>query len=115
MKRMLTFLRMVSAILLIAGLGLAPAGDALTHGPGALIAESEHAEWHAERAGHQGQHGHSHHDATDHDHTLAALLPPRPGVGFVAGSDGLTSRDPHYDDRNSERPPRPPRRDVSIL
>jgi hypothetical protein len=114
MGRIVIFLRMVTAILLLGGLGLAPTGDALTHGPGALIAESEHAHWHAERGEHHGGHGHSHHDATDHDHSMAALLPPRDGIGLPAGSDFLTSRAPLFADKTPDRPPRPPRRDFPI-
>lgn len=64
----------LAAITLLLSLGLAPVTDALTHGLGTLLAEAEHAAFHAERGEHWTATGHQHHDASDHDHATPAIL-----------------------------------------
>ena len=62
------------AVLLLLSIGSAPVVDALTHGPGTLAAEADHAAWHADK-GEIGQaDGHQHHDSTDHDHATSVIL-----------------------------------------
>lgn len=67
-------LRMLAACLLLLSLGAAPVTDALTHGPGTLVAKADHAAWHAERGETSHAESHPHHDATDHDHSVSVIL-----------------------------------------
>ena len=41
--------RPLAVLILLLSLGSAPVMDALTHGPGTLAAEADHAAWHAEK------------------------------------------------------------------
>ena len=54
-------------------LAVAPAIEAVKHGPGTMAAEADHRAFHAEH-GHSHEMPHGHHDSTDHDHVGAALL-----------------------------------------
>ena len=56
------------AVLLLLSLGSAPVVDSLTHGPGTMAAEADHAAWHAEKSEVWQADSHQHHDSTDHDH-----------------------------------------------
>jgi len=60
--------------MLLLSLGSAPVVDALTHGPGTLAAEADHAAWHAEKGEIWQADGHQHHDSTDHDHSTVIIL-----------------------------------------
>lgn len=62
------------ALALIAALALAPAVSHLTHGPGQIAIEADHAAWHAEQGDHWHATDHSHHDAADHDHSPTVIL-----------------------------------------
>ena len=64
----------LAAIVLLLSLGVASVTDALTHGPGTLLAKAEHAAFHADRGEHWAATGHPHHDASDHDHATPAIL-----------------------------------------
>ncbi|NPD15138.1 hypothetical protein HOY34_07975 [Xinfangfangia sp. D13-10-4-6] len=66
-------LRVVVAVMLLA-LSLGPFVNALTHGPGVIVAEAEHLAWHAERNGDGTEGNHHHHDASDHDHVTPAIM-----------------------------------------
>ena len=72
-------IRVLAACVLLWSLGTAPVTDAVTHGPGALVAEADHAAWHAERAALSHADSHSHHDATDHDHSASVILASQDG------------------------------------
>jgi hypothetical protein len=52
----------------------APAIEAVNHGPGAMAAEADHRAWHAEHGHSHDIAGSDHHDSSDHDHVVAALL-----------------------------------------
>ena len=67
-------MRMLAACVLLLSLGTAPVAEAVTHGPGALLAEADHATWHAERSALSHAESHPHHDATDHDHSSSIIL-----------------------------------------
>lgn len=83
--------------------------SALTHGPGQLAMEADHAAWHAEQGGHWHATDHDHHDAADHDHSPTVILPagasynrprrrrsrPRRATRFPAPSE--TARAAHRD------------------
>lgn len=42
-------IRPLAVLMLLLSLGSAPVVDALTHGPGTVAAEADHAAWHAEK------------------------------------------------------------------
>lgn len=65
----------LAACVLFLALGTAPLFSALTHGPGQLAMEADHAAWHAEQGGHWHATDHDHHDAADHDHSPTVILP----------------------------------------
>ena len=67
-------MRQLAALLLLLSLGSAPVVDALTHGPGTLVAEADHAAWHAEKGEVWQADSHQHHDGTDHDHAWSVIL-----------------------------------------
>lgn len=55
-------------------LAVAPAIEAIKHGPGAMAAEADHRAWHAEHGHSHDIAGADHQDSSDHDHGGAALL-----------------------------------------
>ncbi|NUB43423.1 hypothetical protein GEU84_003430 [Fertoebacter nigrum] len=67
----------LAALMLLLSLAIAPVTDAVTHGPATLVAEAEHAAFHAERGGHWSAADHTHHDASVHDHASPAILESR--------------------------------------
>ena len=67
-------MRALAALMLLLSLGSAPVMDALTHGPGTLAAEADHAVWHAEKSEVWQADSHQHHDSTDHDHAWSVIL-----------------------------------------
>lgn len=89
---------------------LAPLIISATHGPGAVIATIEAA---AETAAH----GHSHdggarfpgHDATDHDHQHAAILPPARVTQDRVDREGTRRRVIDAEGTAIDGPLRPPR------
>jgi len=68
------FMRPLAVLILLLSLGSAPVMDALTHGPGTLAAEADHAAWHAEKGDVWQADSHQHHDSTDHDHAWSVIL-----------------------------------------
>ena len=103
-------LQMLAACLLLLSLCTAPVTDAVTHGPGALVAEADHAAWHAERGETSHAENHPHHDATDHDHSSSVILSSTDGQLFdlrsVVELTSVPAPLPAVDDG----PRRPPRR-----
>jgi hypothetical protein len=94
-------------------LALAPAVEAVKHGPGAMAAEADHRAYHAEHGHVHDIAGADHHESGDHDHGGAALLaspeaeaPPPPARTLRPGSLGA-------DGTIREGPRRPPRRTVT--
>ena len=67
-------IRALAVLMLLLSLGSAPVVGALTHGPGTLAAEADHAAWHAEKAEGWQADSHQHHDSTDHDHATSVIL-----------------------------------------
>lgn len=67
-------IQVLAVLMLLLSLGSAPVADALTHGPGTLAAEADHAAWHAEKGEIWQADDHQHHDSTDHDHSIVIIL-----------------------------------------
>ena len=87
-------------------LGFAPVVTALTHGPGALVAEADHAAWHAE----QGDLDRApHHDASDHDHSTATILPDPIAVEMTIDRRAEACEPFPLGDACRKGPRRPPR------
>jgi len=74
MRRFDWVIRALAALMLLLALGSAPVVDALTHGPGTLATEADHASWHAEKGETSQADSHQHHDSTDHDHSTSVIL-----------------------------------------
>jgi|GEM_PF-891151 len=75
MDRVRKVIQALAACVLLLSLGFAPVTDAMTHGPGTVVAEADHAAWHMEQGHHGHGHGHGHHDSADHDHSTSVILP----------------------------------------
>jgi len=75
-------IRALAVLLMLLSLGSAPVVDALTHGPGTLAAEADHASRHAEKGEIWQAEGHQHHDSTDHDHSAVVILPDQDNETF---------------------------------
>ena len=75
MVRLQAILFSAATLVLALALFLAPFLSALTHGPGQLTMEADHATWHAEQGEHWEATDHDHHSAADHDHTPNVILP----------------------------------------
>lgn len=67
-------IRSLAVLLLLLSLGSAPVVDALTHGPGTLATEADHAAWHSEKGEFWQADSHQNHDSTDHDHAWSVIL-----------------------------------------
>ena len=65
-------MRRLAVLMLLLSLGSTPLMDALT--PGTLVAEADHAAWHAEKGEVWQADNHQHHDSTDHDHAWSVIL-----------------------------------------
>lgn len=74
MSRLHRIMQVLAALVLLMSLGGAPVVNALTHGPGTLVAEADHAAWHAAQGDLWQADDHQHHDASDHDHSKPAIL-----------------------------------------
>ena len=74
MRRFDQVIRALAVLLLLLSLGSAPVADALTHGPGTLATEADHAAWHADKGEVWQADSHQHHDSTDHDHATSVIL-----------------------------------------
>jgi hypothetical protein len=68
-------LRQVVTVLVFLTLALVPMLQAVTHGPAAVLAEADHAAYHAELGDLWQVDDDTHHDAIDHDHSTNVILP----------------------------------------
>lgn len=103
-----------AAIVLLLSLGTAPMTNAMTHGPGTLAAEAEHAAFHAERGEHGTAAGHPHHDASDHDHATPVILTDGPATIVELEAVIETDTLPQMTGVIRDGPLRPPRAVPSI-
>lgn len=63
-------------LVIVLALCLAPAFDAVKHGPAAMIAEADHTAFHQSQQGSPDiAAAHNHHSVYDHDHVPAVILP----------------------------------------
>ena len=74
MRRFDWAIRALAGLMLVLSLGSAPVLDASTHGPGTLVAEADHAAFHAAQGETPQAGSHQHHDSTDHDHAMSVIL-----------------------------------------
>jgi len=93
--------RPLTVLMLLLSLGAAPLTDALTHGPGALAAEADHAAWQVA--------GHLHHDSTDHDHSTAIILISFETALLIVPTTARPSDLPSLSGAIRDGPRRPPR------
>lgn len=98
--------QMVVAVALLFALAIAPAFDAVKHGPAAYLMELEHAEHHA-RQGDPAAHGH--HNMDDHDHTVVVILPPVLAQTIPFTGDVDVPEPDQISDALTQLPRRPPR------
>lgn len=101
--------RPVAVLILLVSLGFAPVTDAVTHGPGTLAAEADHAAWHAEKGEVWQADGHKHHDSTDHDHSTMIILPSQQDQTFDLRAAIELNDLPALNGAIRDGPRRPPR------
>ncbi|MCZ8077820.1 MAG: hypothetical protein O9289_16230 [Rhodobacteraceae bacterium] len=105
----------VAAMLALLALVVAPVADAATHGPGAVMAQAEHAVLHGgagdhlDHHGHHHGHSHCHHDATDHDHSASVILSAAPVLALPQGKAQGVALAREFAGTAAEGPRRPPR------
>lgn len=105
-------IRPLAVLMLLLSLAFAPVTNALTHGPGTLAAEADHAAWHAEKGEVWQAEGHTHHDSTDHDHSTAVILGTQV-MGVLDPGTAIEPRDlPKLTGAIRDGPRRPPRQSV---
>ena len=98
-----------ATLCLALSLAVAPAIEAIKHGPGAMAAEADHRAYHAEHGHSHDIAGADHHDSSDHDHVGAALL-AAPGADVPPPPKRTLRPDPiSADGTIRDGPRRPPR------
>lgn len=112
MRRFSRVFRPLAVLLLLLSLGSAAVTDALTHGPGTLTAEADHAAWHAEKGEAWPAQGHQHHDSTDHDHSSVIVLASHENELFDLSTAIEPSDLPVLSGAVRDGPRRPPREGV---
>lgn len=112
MRRLNWVIRPLAVLLLLLSLGSAPVVDALTHGPGTLAAEADHAAWHAEKGEVWQADSHQHHDATDHDHATSVILGSQEAAIFDMRTAAEFGDLPILSGAIRDGPRRPPRETV---
>ena len=99
----------LAALVLFLAFVLAPIVSSLTHGPGQLAMEADHAAWHAEQGEHWHAADHDHHDAADHDHTPTVILPAGGDLLPPLTTERWTAQARPLDGTIRDGPRRPPR------
>lgn len=102
-------IRALCACLIVTlSLAFSPTIEAVKHGPGAMVAEADHRDFHAKQGlAHEIPYGH--HDSTDHDHVATAMLSSQ---GLAIQPNPERSRRPESlakDGTIRDGPRRPPR------
>lgn len=98
-----------ATVLLFLAFACAPIFSALTHGPGQIAMEADHAAWHAEQVGHWHATDHGHHDAGDHDHSPTVILPAGGGIEPPMTAEVWTAQGNPLSGTIRDGPRRPPR------
>jgi hypothetical protein len=109
MRELMWVLRPLAVLTLLLSLGSAPVVDALTHGPGTLAAEADHAAWHAEKGEIWPAQRDQHHDSTDHDHSTVIILASHENEVFDLTTAIKFSDLPALSGAIRDGPRRPPR------
>ncbi|MDP3342329.1 hypothetical protein [Frigidibacter sp.] len=109
MRRLDWVLRSLAVLMLLLSLGSAPVVNALTHGPGTLAAEADHAAWHAEKGETWQAESHQHHDSTDHDHATFVILASQEAEIFDLRTAAECNDLPVLSGAIRDGPRRPPR------
>ena len=99
----------MAAFVLLLTLAFAPVLSALTHGPGQLSMEADHAAWHAEQGEHWEATDHDHHSAADHDHTPSVILPTLAAIEHHPLTELWVSQASQLSGIIRDGPRRPPR------
>ena len=99
----------MAAFVLFGALSFAPVFSALTHGPGQLAMEADHAALHVEQGGHWHPTDHDHHDAADHDHSPTVLLPVEGELQPPTATESWTAQAGRLSGTIRDGPRRPPR------
>ena len=99
----------VTALALTLALVFAPLFSALTHGPGQLAMEADHAAWHAEQGEHWQATDHDHHSSADHDHTQSVILPTSAALEHHPGAELWSTQASQLSGIIRDGPRRPPR------
>lgn len=102
----------LAVLFLLLSLGFAPVVDALTHGPGTLATEADHAAWYAEKREVWQAQDHQHHDSTDHDHSTVIILASHENEVFNLTTAIELSDLPTLNAAIRDGPRRPPREEV---
>ena len=105
-------MRPLAVLMLLLSLGSAPVMDALTHGPGTLAAEADHAASHAEKGESWQADIHQPHDSTDHDHATSVILASQDTEAFDLRTTAEFGDLPVLSGPIRDGPRRPPRETV---
>jgi hypothetical protein len=90
-------------------LAFAPIFSAVTHGPGQLAMEADHAAWHAEQGEHWEATDHDHHSSADHDHTPSVILPTVGAIERDPATELWVAQASQLSGITRDGPRRPPR------
>lgn len=112
MRRSDWVIRPLAVLMLLLSLGSAPVVAALTHGPGTLAAEADHAVWHAENGEIWQADSHQNHDSTDHDHATSVILTSQETEIFDMRTSAEFGDLPVLSGAIRDGPRRPPRETV---
>ena len=105
-------IRSLAVLMLLLSLGSAPVVVAVTHGPGTLVAEADHAAWHSEKGEVWQADSHQHHDSTDHDHAWSVILASQETEAFDMRTAAEFGDLPVLSGAIRDGPRRPPRETV---
>ena len=112
MRRFDRVIRALAVLMVLLSLGSASVVDALTHGPGTLASEADHAAWHAEKGEIWQADSHQHHDSTDHHHATAVILASQVTEIFDMRTDAEFGDLPALSGAIRDGPRQPPRETV---
>lgn len=99
----------ITALVLTLSLAFAPIFSAVTHGPGQLAMEADHAAWHAEQGEHSDATDHDHHSVADHDHTPSVILPTAGAIEHHPATELWVALASQLSSITRDGPRRPPR------
>lgn len=112
MRRFLWVMVVLACLMPVLSLGSAQAAEALTQGPGILLAEADHAAWRVPAGETRHDESHQHHEGTDHDPANCLKWAAR-GAEIVVGRPSPEFGDlPALSGAIREGPRRPPREAV---